>query len=103
MAYAAPVARCAAEPAVPPGARGLLMGASEAFRKQQRDHEEHHQRDGQHQADQVLGVHSRSTPRATTANTAKTAIVSNTNSRSATRSPSPSRLVTGCRRQAVRR
>jgi hypothetical protein len=81
--------------------------ASEFLRKEQCYDQEDRQADREDQADQIFGGHSFSTPRTTIARSANTPIVSSTNQKSVTTSPSlePARLVRaiGCRRTATHR
>ena len=56
----------------------VVVFMSETPREQQGDDEEDQQSGGQHEANQVLRVHSRSTPRSTRASTQNSAMVSTT-------------------------
>ena len=56
----------------------VVVFTSETLREEQGDHEEDSSPDGQHEAHQVVGVHSRSTPRSTRASTPNSAMVSTT-------------------------
>src|SRR5690242_12648216 len=56
----------------------VVVFMSEALREEQGDDQEDQQSAGQHEADQVLRAHSRSTPRSTRASTQNSAMVSTT-------------------------
>jgi hypothetical protein len=56
----------------------VVVFTSETLREEQGDHEEHGHPDGQYETHQVVGVHSRSTPRSTSASRPNSARVSTT-------------------------